>query len=442
MSKSHKLPRVALVGRINAGKSTLFNTLTETAKAIVSPTPGTTRDLNYSDISWRNKSFTLVDTGGLDAAQLGQIEFYVQQKAFQAIDQAYLIIYIIDGRLELTLEDRKIAKALIKNGKKILLVINKVDSQKILDNVSPDFHKLGLGEPWHVSAISGRGTGDMLDKLVTLLPTRKIVEQSYDLKLSIIGKTNVGKSSILNALLGEERVIVTPYPHTTREPYDTRVHFQRKDILLVDTAGMRKKRKLHYYIEKMSVSKTLQTIKRSDVSLIVTEVSSPLSSQDQVVAQLALDQKNSVIIVANKWDLIEDKSPQTLKKFLKQYRSYFTGLDWVPIVFVSAKKKIRMSNLLKMALEIYRARQRHLTDLELSSILRSVPSKKAKPSKGKKAAIIYQLEQTTDNPPSFSLRVNHTDRIHQSYLNQLEKKIRSRFGFSGTPINISLQKKE
>jgi len=435
-----QLPQVVLVGRVNTGKSTLFNTLSEKGKAIVSSRPGTTRDLNFSEITWREKSFKIVDSGGLDAGRLGTIEGYVQKRAYQAIQQADLIVLVIDGRGELTAKDREITKLLKKSRKNILLAINKIDSPRIRQAVTPDFYKLGFDKPLLISALNGTGTGDLLDEIVKRLPSRKQAQITHDLKLSIIGKTNVGKSLILNAILGEERVIVTPLPHTTREPQDTLVKFKGENILLIDTAGLRKKRKITDIIETLSAQKTISVIKKSDVSLLITDVSQPLTSQDQEIAKLALKNQNGIIIVANKWDLIAKKDSQTIDKFVNYYQSYFPWLWWAPIIFVSALKKQRTNKLLPLALDIQKERQRIIDNKKLEQFSQKrIKPKKAKPSKEKKLAVIHSLKQTSINPPSFVLMVNHSERIHSSFLNFLEKKIRSEFGFNGTPINITLR---
>lgn len=437
-----KLPQVALVGLINAGKSTLFNTLSETGKAIISPHPGTTRDLNFSKITWRGKFFEIVDSGGLDAGQLGEIETYVQAKAYQAIQRADLIVLVIDGRGELTAEDRKITKSLKKSGKKFLLAINKIDSPRIRQNITPDFFKLGVDQPLIISALNGSGTGDLLDAVVKELPAQKPLTTHCDLNLSIIGKTNVGKSSILNAILGEERVIVTPLPHTTREPQDILIKYKGKEILLVDTAGLRKKRKITDPLEIISAEKTLKVIKKSDISLFITDVAQPLSSQDQEIAKLTLENWNGIIIVVNKWDLISQKDPQTMDKFVKYYQRYFSGLWWAPIIFTSATKKQRMSKLLHIALDIQKQRRLVIDKPTLNKFAKeTIKLKKAKPSKGKRPALIYNFMQIGTEPPAFVLLVNRRARVHPSYLNLLEKKLRAKFGFNGTPVKITLREK-
>jgi len=438
MAKS--LPRVALVGRINAGKSTLFNTLTESSQAIVSAVPGTTRDILVSNIDWRDKSFTLVDTGGLDASQLGQIEIQVQEKAYASIESAELILLVFDGKNEITEEDKKIAKKLLRTDKKIILVVNKVDSQRQQNAVTDEIMKFGIKDIIFTSAVSGRGTGDLLDMVVERIPKKNNQEKTYDLRLSIIGKTNVGKSSILNCLIGQDRVIVTPLPHTTREPQDTIITYKGKKIMIVDTAGLRKKRKLSDKIEIQSAHKTLAAIKHSDISLLVIDVSQSISSQDQNIAELALANRNGIIIVANKWDLIEDKESTTINKFTDYFFRYFPWLNWAPIIFTSAKEKKRVHKLLELALHVQAEREKTVAEKELQNILKETAHKKAKPSKGKKYTSPLGLIQTGTNPPKFELLVHRPDRISLAYLNLLQKKIREAHGFQGTPIIMTMTK--
>ncbi|MFA5134316.1 MAG: ribosome biogenesis GTPase Der [Patescibacteria group bacterium] len=437
-----RIPKVVLVGRINAGKSTLFNTLSDATRAIVSSTPGTTRDLNYATIEWRGTTFELIDTGGLDAARLGEIERYVQDHAYRAISRADLALFVIDGRTELTGKDRTIARTLKQNSNlKKLVVLNKLDSPELRRQASPDFSKLGLGPLFYVSAVSGIGTGDLLDAVVAELPRRKVMEKPTDIILSIIGKTNVGKSSLLNAILGQERVLVTPIPHTTREPNDIPFTYRGSNFKLVDTAGMRKKRGKADPLERESVERTLHAIKRSAISLLVTDVSEPLSSQDQAIAEIALRERNSIIIIANKWDLAEEKTEEAMRSIRKSYGRYFPSLGWAPLEFVSALKKIRVGKLLQKAIEVVRERNKIVPQETLDAILAATPLKVGKPAKGKKNATLLSLQQAETAPPTFTLTVKRPDRINPAYLNLLEKRIRSQVGFTGTPITMLLQKR-
>ncbi|MFA6098121.1 MAG: ribosome biogenesis GTPase Der [Patescibacteria group bacterium] len=433
-----ELPRVVLVGRTNAGKSTLFNTFSASGKSLVSDIPGTTRDFSVAKIFWRQKQFFVIDTGGLDAGRLGEIEKYVQAKAYEAIAFADLILLIIDGRAETIAEDKKIIKHLKKLKKKIILVINKIDGDKIRRNISPDMYRLGVKNVEIISALNGIGTGDLLDKINSLLPTKNTITPPADIKISIIGKTNVGKSSLLNAILGEDRVIVTPLPHTTREPQNIEINFQGKNITLIDTAGLRKRSRISNRLEKFSAQKTLQTIKKSEISFFVVDVTQKISNQDQAIANFSQENHNGIILVANKWDLVPDKDPLTMQKYVEYYQHLFRNLWWAPIIFISALEKQRMAKLLRLAISIHQERNKIVPEKDLEILLNEIKPKKSKPSKGKKPVTVKGLKQTGTNPPAFSLYVNRPDLMHQAYVNLLEKKLRIKFGFTGTPVLISI----
>lgn len=430
-------PQVALVGRMNVGKSTLFNKLSEKNKALVSRIPGTTRDLNFAKINWQGKTFELIDTGGLDIEQKTEIENNILRQAQKAIEKSDLILFLVDGQGELLPDDRKLAKFLKKLNKKTLLVINKIDNPSWRKKITPDFFKLGLGEPFVVSALTGSGTGDLLEEIAKRIkkPSSKFIAQSSkpDLKLSIIGKTNVGKSSILNAILGEERVIVTPLPQTTREPQDTLIKYKDKNILLIDTAGLRKKSKISDELEKASIQKTLGEINNSDVSLLITDVSEPLSVQDSRIARLALENNNGLIIVVNKWDKIEDKTAKTMDKFIEYYQRYFPFLWWAPIIFTSAPEKQRVKKLLDLALEIQSERLKKIDDEILENLMKKIV-KKQKPNK----SFLCRLKQIDIDPPQFLLSVDYRKALSTAYLKFIERKLREKLGFNGTPIIIKL----
>jgi len=437
-------PRVILIGRTNVGKSTLFNRMNEEKKVLVSPTSGTTRDLNEQIISWRDADFQLIDSGGLDIDKTDIIADKAIELAWRAIKKADLILFVIDGQVEIIEEDKNIVQEIKKIKKKTLLVINKIDNPSIRKNISPDFFKLGLGQPQIVSAISGIGVGDLLDEIISQLKKRglqkSIIIEEPEIRLSIIGKTNVGKSSILNAILGQEKVIVTPVPHTTREPQDINIEFKKHNLLLVDTAGLRKKRKIPNRLEHQSAAQTRSVIEKSDVSLFVTDATEALTSQDQEIANLALKSQNGIIIIVNKWDLVKEKNPTTINKFIKYYQRFFPWLWWAPIIFVSALEKQRISKIFDLALRVHENRNRIIEDSILQDFAkRYLKLKIAKPSKGKKAGKIFKFHQTSSQPPSFSLVINRKERIHNSFLNLLEKKLRQEFDFSGTPINITLK---
>lgn len=436
------LPQVVLVGRINAGKSTLFNKLSERGIAIVSDIPGTTRDSNYATITWQQTSFRLVDTGGLDAATLGAVETQVQERAYRAIDQADIIVFVVDGLGMVTSADRDIARYLRRVKTPTILAATKLDGPKKRRGVTPELYSLGLGDPHLVSGVSGSGTGDLLDVITRLLPKRHHAEAPTDIQVSIIGKTNVGKSSLFNALIGDERMIVAPEPHTTREPQDTRLTYHQTSITLVDTAGLRRTKHRRDALEAISAVRTEDMIARSDICWLVTDISKPLSAQDQVIAELARASKNGIIIVANKWDLIDEKTPTTIDEHEKRYRQYFTGMDWAPLMVVSATHHQRLRQLMNMTLSINEARQRQLSDAALKKIMATYAPRKAAPRKGTKSATELELHQTGIRPPTFSLSARHTERLHPAYLNHVERAMRGHYDFVGTPIIMNMDKKK
>ncbi len=438
------VPQVVLVGRINAGKSTLFNKLAERGIALVSDIPGTTRDSNYARIDWRQASFTLVDTGGLDAATLGTVEIQVQERAYRAIKQATLIVLVVDGLGMVTSADREIAKFLRRTAAPTILVATKLDGPRKRRSVSPELYSLGLGEPHLVSGVSGAGTGDLLDAIVRQLPKgkrRAVPEPESSIRISIIGKTNVGKSSLFNALIGDERMIVAPEPHTTREPQDTTMTYHGTRITLVDTAGLRRTKHRRTALEAVSAKRTEDMISHSDICWLVTDISESLSAQDHAIAELARASQNGIIVVANKWDKVSDKTPTTIDEHEKRYRQYFTGMDWAPLMVVSALHHQRLRQLMDLTLKVHEARQRRLTDTQLQRILSDHAPRKAAPRKGTKSATELELHQTGITPPTFSLKARHTERIHTAYLNQVERALRTHYDFVGTPIIMNMHKK-
>lgn len=438
---ARRLPEVVLVGRMNAGKSTLYNKLAEQSAVLVSDVPGTTRDLHRAHISWRGSDFVLIDTGGLDAAIQGPIEHEVQRHAYRAVERADLIVFVGDGTLPVRSEDRLIARSIRRSKKPTILAVTKVDGPAKRRRVAPNFQNLGLGQPHLVSGVSGVGTGDLLDVIVHHIPSRTYQAPTTDITVSIIGKTNVGKSSLFNAILGEERVIVTPLPHTTREPNDTTITFKDKTIILVDTAGLRRDRKQTDKLEQHSADKTKWMIQHSDISWVVTDVSEPLSVQDQIIADHALRAGNGMVLVGNKWDLIKDKNPRAIREHRARYQRYFPALGWAPLIFTSAVDKQRLHVLLQQTIAIAEMRQRRMTEAELHQLILQNPPKKALPSKGTKSATHLRLEQTGIRPPRFTLFAKHAELINPAFCNYLEKELRKRYDYAGTEVRINLHKK-
>ncbi|MFA6593679.1 MAG: ribosome biogenesis GTPase Der [Candidatus Buchananbacteria bacterium] len=445
---SDKLPQVAIVGRANVGKSTLFNRLIEQNKALVSSVAGTTRDRNIGIAEWRGVKFTLVDTGGLDVDLIEgapeEIALGIIKQARQAIKTAKVIIFVIDLKTGILTSDRELAKSLLRQGlrSKILVVGNKAESARY-EKHSAGVERLGLGQPLFVSAASGSGTGDLLDEIVKKLPPQKSAETAGQepIRVALLGKPNVGKSSLLNSILGEERVIVSPLPHTTREAHDTEFEYHDRKFVIIDTAGLRKKARVEGGLEKKSVAKSLKALAECDVAVLVTEADKKIDVQDKKITQAILESGKSVIIVANKWDLIGDKDTATIDKFVDYYRLSFPYLWWAPLIFVSAKENLRSKKILDVILEIIGSRLVEISDSRLDKFLKS-KIKQHRPSRGKglKNPYIYSIRQGGTNPPRFIINVNDPATLHFSYLRFLQNNLRDTFKIIGTPIQIEMKK--
>jgi len=456
-----KTPNVVIVGRINVGKSSFFNRLTETDKALTSKVAGTTRDYNLGQVNWRKKTFNLIDTGGINIDILKHsiqlllstktikkkepktdvIEKEIINQTKTALTKADLILMIVDGQAGLLPEDKELALVLKKIKTPILLVANKIDSQKYQHQIN-DFFKLGLGQPWPVSAVNGSGTGDFLDELIKKIKwpagrPKKIIQSAETIKVAMIGKPNVGKSSLVNKILGEKRVIVSPTPRTTREPQDTEITYKDQKITLIDTAGLRKKARIEPGLEKIITKKTLAMINTADIILLITEVEQPLTRQDSHLAGLIKETGTGIILVANKWDLIEDKDKKIDTKIQKQYQIDFPHLNFVPLIFISAKTGRNVDKILDLILEVYEQKQKEIPDKALERILKKIVKQhRPRQAKGAKRPHLYTLTQASSNPPEFIVTVGEKQNVHFSYLRFIENQLRKKFGFLGVPLKI------
>lgn len=450
---------VILFGRTNVGKSTLFNTLIERNQAIVSPSAGTTRDSNYARVSWRDLNFELVDTAGIIEEKLIKkytkeedfdVEKQVQDQAQNFLKNADLILFLVDAHDGILPEDKELARALQKiNDKPIILVANKADNPRLRKD-SVEFMQLGIGEPVAVSAASGSGTGDLLDIIFKHLKgkkgtTKKVEEIDTDIKVTILGKPNVGKSSLINKLAGEQRQIVSHIAHTTREPNDIIINHAEKNIQLIDTAGMHRKGfknvkrlKEQQKLERLSIGKSLQTLSRANVALLVIDITKDLSQQEGKIAEAIVKNKCSLIIVANKWDAIEDRDT---KYYTEKIRIHFPYAKWAPIQFISAQTGEKLKHLKNMILEIDEQRKIELSDNVLSKFIKQV-IKHHRPvkSKGTKQPYIHTFKQTQTNPPKFTLKIGARDTVHDSYIRFIENQLRQKFGFLAVPITIYVEK--
>jgi GTP-binding protein len=448
---------VALVGRPNVGKSTLFNRLAGERVAVVDDTPGTTRDRLVGEAEWHGIVFNIVDTGGIDPTHLQRQEplsidsaDYIEEirnQAEMAARDADAVIFLVDGESGLTPADKEVAAILRRNQTKrgemnwppVLLVVNKCENEERRAG-AVEFYELGFGEPILISALHGTATGDMLDILVDAMDVSPQTEDDDDssIKIAIIGRPNVGKSSLLNKLLGEERVIVSPIPGTTRDAIDTQLKYYGKQITLIDTAGIRRRGRIEPGVEKYSVLRAIKAIERADVVTLLVDATEGATSQDAHIAGMAIDNLKSVVIIVNKWDLIR-KDTHTMPEYTKTVRQELNFLDYVPVLFISAKTGLRVSKVLPTALQVQEERFKRISTSDLNRLVRDALHAHAPPSKAGKRLRIFYASQVRTDPPTFLFHVNDTDLVHFSYERYLENRIREDHGFLGTPLRLSFR---
>lgn len=445
-------PVVALVGRPNVGKSTLFNRLAGERIAIVDDTPGTTRDRIVAEAEWLNHPFTIVDTGGIDPTHGGKTPLSVDSAAFieeirsqalAAIQDADAVLFLTDGTAGVTPPDREVAEILRRhqkmvNGKPwppIFVVVNKCETAR-LRQAAGEFYELGLGDPYPISALHGTGTGDLLDALMaTFPPTPSEEEEDESVKIAIVGKPNAGKSSLLNRLVGQERAIVSPIPSTTRDAVDTRIEFNGIPVTLIDTAGIRRRGKIEPGVEKYSVLRSFKAIERADVVLLMIDAQAGITDQDTHIAGFILDAWKSCVVLVNKWDAIE-KDTYTMQEYTQIIRRELNFMDYVPLLFISAKTGQRVDQVLPMALRVQEERLARIPTSMLNKVLREAQDTHPAPSHAGRQLKIYYGAQVRTDPPTFLLHVNDPDLFHFSYQRYLENKFREAYGFIGTPIRL------
>ncbi|MBK9941339.1 MAG: ribosome biogenesis GTPase Der [Kouleothrix sp.] len=434
-------PIVALVGRPNVGKSTFFNRLIGQRKAIVEDIPGTTRDRLYGDSDWNGRVFTVVDTAGLlfeepdDSAPLAEIARRVREQAELAIAEADLIVFMVDAVEGMTTADAEVAEVLRNTYKPVVLAANKADnSERALNAV--EFYALNLGDPIPMSAYHGIGTGDVLDRVTEQMPIVEADDDDAAVKIAIVGRPNVGKSSLLNRLIGQERSVVSAVPGTTRDSIDTPLDYAGTRVLLIDTAGIRRRGKIERGIEKYSVMRALRTIERADVALLLIDAEEGVTAQDTHIAGMILDQLKGVAILVNKWDLIV-KDNETFNAFTRQVRDQFNFIPYAPLLFISAATGQRVDQVIALALEIAQERQRRISTSELNTLLRQAAYDHPPTAVHKGAHLrIYYATQPQAAPPVFLFFANDAEQVHWGYGRYLENRIREKYGFTGTPIKI------
>ncbi|MDE5647553.1 MAG: ribosome biogenesis GTPase Der [Muribaculaceae bacterium] len=434
---------VAIVGRPNVGKSTLFNRLTQSRTAIVDETAGTTRDRQYVKVDWNGKEFSIVDTGGGVVNSEDIFEGEINKQVALAIEQADEILFVVDAMNGVTDLDDHVAEILRKSQKPVLLVANKVDGNEWIYNV-PEFYSLGLGDPWPVSAINGYGTGDLLDEVVNKLPEKDDEEDELDdiPKFAIVGRPNAGKSSLINAFIGEERNIVTNIAGTTRDSIYTRYNKFGFDFYLVDTAGIRKKTKVNEDIEYYSVIRSIRAIEASDVCILMIDATRGIEAQDSNIFSLIQRNKKGLVVCVNKWDLVEDKSQSAVKHFEEAIRNRLAPFSDFPIIFGSALTKQRIYKVLETAVEVYQNRRREVPTHQLNTVLQEDIAAYPPPAnKGKYIKIKYITMLKGSKIPTFIFFCNLPQWVKEPYRRYLENKIRSHWDFHGTPINIFMREK-
>ena len=432
-------PIVAVVGRPNVGKSTFFNKVVGRRVSIVEDTPGVTRDRIYAEAEWRGIEFALIDTGGIEPDSKDVILSQMRQQAQVAMDTADVILFMTDGKEGLTASDREVAMMLMRTGRKVVLAVNKIDTANLPDDFY-DFYELGLGEPIAISAANMLNLGDLLDQIVDGLPGTEEDQDEDRIKIAVIGKPNVGKSSLINELLGQNRVIVSPIAGTTRDSIDTPFEEDGQPYLLIDTAGIRRKSKVNEDIERYSVIRAVAAIERCDICLLMIDAAEGITEQDKKIAGVAHEAGKGIVVVVNKWDLVE-KETNTMKEFRQEIAKELTFMSYAPSVFISVLEKQRIQNILSTAKAVAENRAMRISTGQLNSLITDATMMKQPPSDKGKRLRIYYVTQVGVKPPLFSFKINSRELMHFSYARYLENKIREGFGFSGTSIKFVFREK-
>ncbi len=427
-------PVVAIVGRPNVGKSTIFNRVVGERVSIVEDIPGVTRDRIYSSADWLTHEFNIIDTGGIDLSDEPFLE-QIRSQAEVAMDEADVIIFLVNGRDGVTEQDEQVARILYRTKKPVVLAVNKIDNPDMRDMIY-DFYSLGMGEPFPISGSHGLGLGDLLDEAAKHFPEEGEAEYGDEvIKFSLIGRPNVGKSSLINAVLGQERVIVSDVAGTTRDAIDTHYTYDGQEYVMIDTAGMRKKGKVYESTEKYSVLRALRAIERSDVVLVVLNAEEGIQEQDKKIAGYAHEAGKAIVIVVNKWDALK-KDDKTLNKFTQQIREHFLFLDYAPIIFVSALSGQRVHNILDIINRVNDNHSRRIQSSILNEVIEDAVAMNPAPSDKGRRLRLYYVTQVAVKPPTFVVFVNEPEMMHFSYERFLQNRIRESFDFEGTPLRL------
>lgn len=432
----NKKPVVAIVGRPNVGKSTFVNRLVGSRESIVDDMPGVTRDRLYFDVNWAGSTFTVIDTGGIIPGMIDEIMLSISSQVEIASEQADAIIFIVDGKEGITPVDEDIANMLRRTKKQVFLAVNKIDTPD-KEVAIHEFYELALGEPHAISAMHGTGgVGDLLDEVTKVLPIYNKPADEPPVKVAVVGRPNVGKSSLVNKMLGEERVIVSDVSGTTRDAIDVNIKSNGKIYTLVDTAGIRKKAKVEFGVEKFSVVRSLKAIRECDVALLMIDAVEGMSDQDKKIGQIIVENGRAVVILVNKWDLVEDKNTYTINEFTDKIRRDAPHLSFAPILFISAKTGQRTGKIFQEAQEVFDYSQKKIPTSILNRVIIEAYSLNPAPAKKGKILKVYYCTQAGVAPPTFIVFVNNKDLFPESYERYLENKLRQAFGFFGTPLRI------
>jgi len=434
-------PIVAIVGRPNVGKSTLFNQIGKKRLSIVDDMAGVTRDRIYMDATWLNREFTLIDTGGIEIKTADKMLNEIKIQVKIAVEEADAIIFVVDGRAGVTLEDENVAKFLRGSKKPIILAVNKIDGIN-LEQEAFEFYKLGLGEPIGISASNALNLGDLLDAVIKNLPEdeKNSPKDDDEIKIAVIGRPNVGKSSLVNKMLGEERVIVSDVPGTTRDAIDTHFFVDGTKFTLIDTAGMRKKSKIDEPVERYSVIRSLRAIDRADVVLMLIEAPVGVTEQDKKIAGYAHDSGKGCVIVVNKWDIFPNKHDRSTNRFTDELRERLGFLQYAPVVYISALTGQRVERVTELVKFVAEQQSMRIQTSVLNELIRDAVAVNPPPSKKGKSAKIFFVTQAEICPPRFIIFVNEPELLHFSYLRFIENRLRESFGFEGTPLKFFVRK--
>ncbi|MBQ9898105.1 MAG: ribosome biogenesis GTPase Der [Ruminococcus sp.] len=435
------IPIVAVVGRPNVGKSTLFNKLIGQRLSIVEDTPGVTRDRIYSKCEWRGREFMVVDTGGIEPDSDDVILSQMRRQSELAIEKADVIVFVTDIRCGVTPDDYAVAEMLQKSGKPVILAVNKVDSLGEPPIELYEFYNLGLGDPYPISSVHGHGTGDMLDAVYEYLPDGEAEKYGEDqIKVAVIGKPNAGKSSLINRIAGEERVIVSDIAGTTRDSTDTVIENEHGSFVFIDTAGIRKKSKINEKVEHYSVLRAYMAVDRADVCVIMLDAVEGFTEQDSKVAGYAHEQGKACVVAVNKWDLVE-KNDKTMQEYRTKLENDFSFMSYVPFVFISAKTGQRIDKLYELIKYVYEQNSMRISTGMLNDVLAYATTRVQPPSDKGRRLKIYYMTQPSTKPPTFVTFVNRADLFHFSYRRYIENQIRSTFGLEGTPVRFVVRER-